>query len=239
MGNSRGEPFDDTRTLVLGLALLLLSSVDAAPSHAEGRPGSGTWLLGLELQQRTFDTMSAGDTRPLVRGDAGVRVSIDHLLTPRWALGLSGHFGGTWLDWSDPLYNTAGNIEDAAWDVRLGVDRVFPLGMGGMVFAGVGIEYGEARSWIHTLGPPPGSGAGGQNIDDEGPHCYRTGGYVRASAMTPAWRRMALCAQVWESFYGAHASDPPFATRYNWFGRSVAASVGLRFEIARGRTSEP
>ena len=183
--------------------------------------------------------MSAGDARPLARGDVGVRFSIDRLLTPRWALGLSAHVGGTWLDWSDPLYNTAGKIEDAAWDTRFGMDRVFAMSASGLVLVGAGIEYGEARSWVHTLGPPPGTGGTGQNIADEGPRCYRTGGYARLAAMTPVWRRTALCAQVSESFYGAHASDPPFGTRFNWLGRSLAASVGLRFEVARGRVSGP
>ena len=234
----RGEPPDHRRDLVLSLTLVFWLSAGAAPSRADGRPVSGAWLLGLELQQRTFDTMSAGDARPLPRGDAGVRVSIDRLVTPRWALDLSAHFGGTWLDWSDPLYNTAGKIEDAAWDARCGVDRVISVGAGGLGFVGAGIEYGEARSWVHTLGTTPGA-PGGQNIDDEGPRCYRTGGYARLAAMTPVWRRMALSAQVSESFYGAHASDPPFGTRFNWLGRSLAASVGLRFEIARGRVSGP
>jgi len=230
-----GVRFEKRRDVVLTLALALCLSFGAAPRRAEGRPVSGVWLLGLELQQRNFDTMSAGDARPVARGDAGARVSIDRLLTPCWGLELSAHFGGTWLDWSDPLYNIAGKIEDAAWDTRLGMDRVFTVGARGMAFAGVGIEYGEARSWLHTLGPPPGSGVGGQNIADEGPRCYRTGGYARLAAMTPVWRRMALCAQISQSYYGAHASDPPFGTQFNWFGRSLAVSVGLRYEIARGR----
>jgi hypothetical protein len=50
---------------------------------------------------------------------------------------------------------------------------------------------------------------------------------------------LTLTACASESFYGAHASDPPFGTQYHWFGRSLAVSVGLRFEIARGRTGEP
>jgi hypothetical protein len=233
MRSLEGAALDERRVLALTLALVFWLSAGAAPSRADGSPTSGAWLLGLELQQRTFDTMSAGDARPLPRGDAGVRVSIDRLVMSRWAFGLSAHFGGTWLDWSDPLYNTAGKIEDAAWDARCGVDRVFSFGARGLGFVGAGIEYGEARSWVHTLGPPPGSGVGGQDIADEGPRCYRTGGYARLAAMTPTWRRMALCAQVSESFYGAHASDPPFGTRYNWLGRSLAVSVGLRFEISR------
>jgi hypothetical protein len=223
---------------VSALALVFCLLVGAAVSRAGERPVSGAWLLGLELQQRNFDTMSAGDARPLARGDAGVRGSIDRLLTPRWSLSLSAHFGGTWFDVSDPLQITAGKIEDAAWDARCGVDRVFSVGAGGMGFVGAGIEYGEARSWAHTLGTVP-IAPGRQEIADEGPRSYRTGGYARLEAMTPLWRRMALCAQVSESFYGAHASDPPFGTQFNWLGRALAVSVGLRFEIARGRMSAP
>jgi hypothetical protein len=207
-------------------------AVSAARSRADDPPGAGAWLLGLELQQRQFDTMSAGDSRPLTRADAGARLSIDQLLTPAWALGLSAHFGGMWLDWSEPVFNVAGKIEDVAWGVSLGVDRVFAVGTGGKAFAGVGVEYGETRSWLADLGAQlPYS----QDFSDEGPHSYMTGGYARLAMMTPVWRRTALCAQVSESFYGAHATDPPFATRYNWLGRSLAVSVGLRFVVARGR----
>lgn len=230
------EPFDQRRDLVLTIVLFLCLSVGAAPSRAGERPASGAWLIGVELQQRNFDTMSAGDARPVARGDAGARLSIDRLLTARWALGLSAHYGGTWLDWSDPLYNTAGKIEDISWGTRFGADRVFTVGARGTAFAGAGVEYGEARSWLHTLGA---FGPGSQNIADEGPRSYMTGGYARFAAMTPVWRRAALCAQVSESFYGAHASDPPFGTRFDWLGRSLAVSVGLRFEIARGRVSGP
>lgn len=202
-----------------------------------GRPGAGAWLLGVEVQQRSFDTMSAGDWRPVARADAGVRVSVDRLLTRRWAVGLSGHYGGTWLDWSDPLSLTAGKIEDAAWDVRLGVDRVVPFGERSTATIGVGVEYGEAHSWVRTLGPHSGV-PGGLPINQRGPRCFATGGYARLGATVPLWSRVGLGAQVSQSFYGAHASDPPFGTRYNWLGRSFAASVGLRFVLARGRAED-
>jgi len=207
----------------------------ATSSSADGRLGSGAWLLGLELQEREFDTMSAGDSRPIPRGESGVRLSVDRLLSTAWAFGLSGHFGGAWLDWSDPVYNTSGKIEDTGWSTRVGVDRVFALGEGGTGFAGIGIEYGEAHSWLHTLGVDPATGLGGQNISDEGPRCYMTGGYARFLAVTPAWRGVAGCAQVSASIYGAHASDPPFGLRYDWLGRSLAVSAGLRFVVARGK----
>ncbi|HEY2954760.1 MAG TPA: hypothetical protein VGK89_05885 [Candidatus Eisenbacteria bacterium] len=222
------------RTFVLALCVL----AGAARGSAGEVPGPGAWLVGLDVQGRTLDVMSAGDPGPLSHGDVGMRLSIDRLLTPQWALGISGFFGGTWLDWSDPLYNTAGKIEAAAWDARFGVDRILFAGARGMAFVGGGVEYGEARSWVHTLGPPPGTGGTGQAVADEGPRCFMTGGYARLGAVTPAWRRIALYGQVAESVYGAHASDPPFGTRFNWLGRSLAVSVGLRFEIARGRADD-
>ena len=212
------------------LALSICLACAATPARSDERPGSGAWLIGLETQQRTFDTMSAGDARPVSRGDVGVRLSIDRLLTPHWALGLSGHFGGTWFDWSDEIYNIAGRVQDIGWDARLGVDRVMGLGPRALAFVGAGVEYGEARSWVNTLGVQ-------QNIADEGPRTYMTGGYLRAGVVSPVWRRTALCAQISESFYGASASDPPFGTQFNWLGRSLAVSVGLRFVIAHGRAT--
>ena len=238
MNRGTFEPFNRWRDVVRILAFVITLSVGAAPSRGADRAGSGAWLLGLELQQRSFDTMSAGDARPTPRAYAGVRGSVDWLVTPRWALTLSAQFGGAWLDWSDPIYNTAGKIEDVAWDARLGVDRIILLGTRSMAFVGAGIEYGEARSWAHTLGASPAT-PGGQDITDEGPHIFTTGGYARLLVMTPLWRRFAVCAQVSESFYGAHASDPTFGTKYNWIGRSLTLSAGLRFEIARGRVNGP
>jgi hypothetical protein len=236
MKNSTHGRFAGYREVVLTLVLVLSLSVGAAWSRADERPASGAWLIGLEAQERNFDTMSAGDARPVARGDAGARASIEWLLTAHWALGLSAHFGGTWLDWSDPLYNTAGKIEDISWDTRFGMDRVFTVGGRGMAFVGGGIEYGEARSWLHSLGAQQ---PGGQNIADEGPRSSMTGGYARLGVMTPVCWRTALCAQISQSYYGAHATDPPFGTRFNWLGRSLAVSVGLRFELARGRSGRP
>ena len=230
------RPSGRGRVAASALALALSLGVGASPGRAGERPGAGAWLVGLDLQQSSLETMSAGDTRPVARADAGVRASIEWLFEPSWSLGLSGHFGGSWFDWSDPFFNTAGKIEDVAWDTRLGLDRVLPLGERGMAFVGAGIEYGEAHSWTHTLGA---AAQGGQDIADEGPRCYRTGGYARLAAISPTWRRMALCAEVSDSIYGAHASDPPFGTRFHWLGHSLAVSAGLRFQIARGRASGP
>lgn len=218
------------------LALALGLSLGAVPGRAGERAGPGAWLFGLALQQSSLVTMSADDTRPATRAYTGVRASMDWLFGPAWALGLSAQFGGSWFDWSDPLVNTAGKMEEVAWDARFGLDRVLRLGAGGMAQVGVGIEYGENHSWTHTLGDAPYSG---HDIEDRGPRCYRIGGYARLAAMTPTWRRMALCAEVSESIYGAHASDPPFGTQLNWIGHSLGLSVGLRFQLARGYASGP
>jgi hypothetical protein len=49
--------------------------------------------------------------------------------------------------------------------------------------------------------------------------------------------RIALCTGVSESIYGAHASDPPFDTKFNWLGKALEVSVGLRVTIGKGRAS--
>jgi hypothetical protein len=198
----------------------------AQSARASGQDSVTAWLLGLEVQQRTFDTMSAGDSRPVPRGESGLRLSLDGLVDPKWGVALSAHFGGAWFDWSDPVYNITGRIEDAAWGARLGADRIFTIGAG-RGFVGLGVEYGEARSWLETLGVQ-------QDISDEGPTCFMTGGYVRLGAMTRLWRRMAFCAEASQSFYRAHASDPSFGTQYAWLGRSLALSAGVRVAITRG-----
>jgi hypothetical protein len=205
--------------------------------RAADQPGIGACLVGIDLQQRGFDTMSAGDARPIARGEAGVHVTLDLMLKRRWSVGMSYHFGGTWLDWSDYIGNVAGKVEDISWGVRLGGDRHFLVGAGGTVFTGVGLEYGEAHSWVHSLlvhspNQPQ------QDISDEGPRVFLTGGFARVALVSPSWRRIALRVEVSESFYNAHAVDPPFGTKYDWLGRSLSIGVGLRYEIARGRRED-
>lgn len=220
------------------VALGVCTSVGAAPSSADGRFGASAWLVGLDLQQRTFDTMSAGDARPTSRAEVGGRVSVSRLITSGWALGLSGHYGGAWLDWSDPLYNTAGKVDDVSWDMRIGLDRVLDLGARSTAFVGAGVEYGEAHSWLHTLATSPVTTNTSQNISAAGPSCYMTGGFARLEGVMPLVWRTALSVQVAESFYGAHATQAPFGTRYNWVGRSLSVSVGIRIRIGRVRGIE-
>lgn len=210
------------------VVLFLLLPV-ASSARASDHPA--TWLLGLEAQQRTFDTMSAGDSRPVSRGESGIRLSIDGLVDPRWALALSASFGGAWFDWSDPVYNSTGRIEDAAWGARLGVDRVFPVGAGSG-FVGLGADYGEARSRVKTLVQRPLPGTPLEIAEERA--SYMTGGYMRLGGMTPLWRRVAFSAQVSQSFFRAHATDPRFGTRYAWLGRSLALSAGFRVALTRG-----
>ncbi len=222
------------RCVGVWLVVLGLTGFVSASPAAE-RPGGGAWMLGAEIQQRTFDTMSAGDARPGARGDVGVRFSLDHLVTPHWTVGISGHFGGTWLHWTQRTYNISGTLEDVSWDTRLGVDRLFPLGVSGAAFAGAGVEYGEARSWVRddgswVLRPGP-----QEVINGRGPRNFMTGGFARLGALAPLGRRVTLCAQVSESFYDAHALMPPLRTDYRWLGRSMSASLGLRFTMVRGR----
>jgi hypothetical protein len=206
----------------------------AAPSRADEGPLPGSWRLGLEIEQQSFETMSAGDSRPTSRAMPGARGSVDWLFVSNWALALSARFGGAWFDWTDPVYQTTGNIEDVSWDTRLGLDRTARLGAAGMARCGAGFEYGEARSWVHALGN---SLDPTQDISPDGPHCYRAGGYARLGVMTPPWHRIALSAQVSESFYRAHAVDPALGTQFSWLGRSLSVSAGLTFEIAHGHSS--
>jgi hypothetical protein len=184
--------------------------------------------LGLDAQQRVFDGMTAGDERPRPLGESGGRLEVGRLVTPRWAVSVSGHFGGGWLDYLDYIDNYAGKIEDVGWGVRAGVDRHADVGSRSMLFFGGGLEYTESRSWLRNYGFY-------NDILDEGPRCYATGGFVRAGGAAPVWRRLWVAGQVSTSLYGAHAVDPPIQTRYNWLGRSFSASVGLRLHIGRER----
>lgn len=135
---------------------------------------------------------------------------------------LAGQVGGSWSDFNG--FAVSGKIVDASWSLRAGLDRLIPVGRGGTLFAGIGLEYGESRSWLDNL-----------TISQQGPHNYNFGGSARIGVSSPFVARFQVYGEVLESFYRAHARDGTSGNQYNWLGRSLTGAFGVRFAAVSAR----
>ena len=206
--------------LLVALALVFVPT----GTRAAVRPGAHAFLFGVAAQQRSFDGLSVSDTRPHSYGEFGGRVDISYLVTNYWAAAISWHAGGSWLDFNG--FGVSGRIVDASWSLRAGVDRIFLLGERQSVQVGAGFDYGEVRSWLDTF-----------VASAEGPHAYATGGSVRLGLTHQLGSRLQIVGDLTQSAYRAHAKEPStLRTSYNWLGRSLAGSLGMRWAVLRGRT---
>ena len=168
-GDSRVRQFSVVATIICALeGLGWVDSVASAPQPA----GAGAIVVGAALAQGVSDRLSVGDIRPQPHGEWGGRVGLDYQFSERWAVTLAGQVGGSWLDFNG--FAVSGKIVDANWSGRVGVDRLILAGGGATLFIGIGLEYGEARSWLDNL-----------TISQEGPHNYAVGGSARVGISEP------------------------------------------------------
>lgn len=192
-------------------------------TRAGEQPGAHALLFGLVAQQRSSEFLSVSDTRPRSYGELGGRADLSFMLSDHWGMTLSGHVGGTWLDFTG--FGVSGRVADQSWSLRAGLDRFVPLGARQTLLIGAGLEYGEGRSWLDTFA-----------ASTEGPHAYMTGGSVRLGLAHQLGSRVQIVADLTQSAYRAHAKEPStLRTSYNWLGRSMAGSVGVRWAVLRGR----
>lgn len=192
-------------------------------ARATEPPGAHALLFGVGAQQRSFESVSVNDSRPRTYGEFAGRADVSYLITDRWAFALSLRAGGSWFDFNG--FGTSGRIVDSSWGLRAGFDRVFPWGERQWVLVGLGLEYGESRSWLDTFA-----------ASSEGPHVYMTGGTARVALVRQLGSRYQLFGDLDQSAYRAHAKEPStLRTSYNWLGRSLAGSVGIRWVVLRGR----
>jgi hypothetical protein len=133
----------------------------------------------------------------------------------------AGQVGGSWFDFNG--FAVSGKIVDASWSARAGVDRLIPAGGRATLFTGVGLEYGEARSWLDNL-----------TISQAGPHNYAVGGSARVGISSSLLGRVQVYGELLQSFYRGHARDGTSGSKYNWLGRSLTGAVGVKFALARG-----
>lgn len=205
--------------LLLVLALVI-SAVPCTLSCALGAEVA----LGLQLGAGARDVLSVTDVRPASRGEsiagADVRLSSEH-----WAWGLAGRLGASWFDFRQPFGYPSGNIKDQSWSVQPSVDRLIPVGADNQWLVGLGMEYGEWRSWTDT-----------RLYSARGPHAFFAGGVLRLGLLHRC-RRVNFHGEVTESIFRAHAADGATVSEYHWLGRSLSIAVGARYVLWGGSQS--
>ena len=173
----------------------------------------------------TRDGLSVADIRPVSRGEAIAQVGLAVALGSGWDADVDGRLGASWFDFSQPLTRASGNIKDQSWAVRGTIDRVFPHSGSSSVRLGVGVEYGESRSWTDT-----------RFYSDQGPRAYHTGAVLRVKIDHALHPRLRVFGELMQSLYRASAHDRSTATDFNWIGRSTALALGARVVVWRART---
>ena len=166
--------------------------------------------------------LSVTDIRPGPRGESIAGVDL-RLATEHWAGGIETQLGAAWFDFQQ-LFGPSGNIKDQSWALRPSLDRLMGLGGATKCFVGLGMEYGEWRSWTDT-----------RLYSSRGPHAFFTGGVLRLGILHRCGR-FDLHGELSESFYRAHAADGSTVAVYHWFGRSLSMTAGVRCVVG-GRAS--
>jgi hypothetical protein len=169
--------------------------------------------------------LSVSDLRPVSRGEVGGRAEVAMQLGKDWLADLSGYYGGSWYEFSGP--GVSGNVKDASWGGRLGIDKIFSFAERSELYCGLGLDYGETRSWLKNL-----------VVSEDGPHAFSVGGSLRIGIAYPSRSRIQATGQLVQGVQWAHADDPQTAGTVKWLGRSLAGSAGVRFVLLPGRESK-
>lgn len=165
--------------------------------------------------------LSVTDIRPGPRGEsiAGVELS---LATEHLAGTIETQLGAGWFDFRQ-LFGPSGNIKDQSWAVRPSIDYLMRLGDTTKGFVGLGMEYGEWRSWTDT-----------RLYSARGPHAFFTGGVLRLGVLHRCGR-FDFHGELSESIFRAHATDGSTVASYHWLGRSISVTAGVRYVVGRRR----
>jgi hypothetical protein len=206
--------------IVVAAAMTLIAS--GASIRAQADEATDAFLFGLGVRTRAVEAMSVVDVRPATRGEVGADVDVGLRTWCGWWLRASGYVGGTWFDYQGPA--SSGKIEDLTWLIRTGVDRRFSASRRVVPYLGVGVEYGESRSWLHAFA-----------ASEEGAHAYTAGGYVRLGGELQVAGPLRGYVEVSGSAYRAHATLSRLESEFNWLGRSLELGAGVRWVGSRGQ----
>ncbi len=208
--------------LLLAVLVWILGSAPRGMADPARSVAPGAFSLAATLGQKSLDILSEGDIRPNARPFVFAGLEAQYRFSERWGVSWSGQLGGSFFDFNGP--GVSGNVEETNWSTRVGLDWAHGFESGSVTYAGLGYEYGEARSWLKNL-----------QVSETGPRNVLTGASVRAGAAIRSAPRLFIVGEVHAGAYRGRAEVGSLSTRYNWLGRSVGVSVGLRYAVRPGR----
>jgi hypothetical protein len=164
--------------------------------------------------------LSIAEIRPAWHGQAVADIEIQYLLGDRWTVAIEGRAAGSWFDFRQTL-GASGKINDQDLAVRGMLDR-----RAGSAFVGVGLEYGQARSFTYT-----------RFYDDEGPRARFVGAALRVGLAHAIQPRIQIHGTITQTVFRAHARDNSTDSDYRWIGTSSSITLGARFVLLTGRAN--
>jgi len=189
-----------------------------APHAASAEFGSGALLVGIGVGGGGRDLLSIADVRPAWHGQAVADLEVQYLLRKRWAVAIEGRAAGSWFDFRQTL-GASGNIKDQDLALRAMLDHRTRA-----AFVGVGVEYGQARSFTYT-----------RFYDDEGPRTYFLGGALRVGLAHEIHPRVQVHGEITETVFRAHARDASTGSSYSWLGTCSSITLGVRLALLTSR----
>jgi hypothetical protein len=214
---SRGRSVSGAiRSAALVLCVAFAVALSAGGAHGADRSGLKSLSFGFGVGSGASDVLSVGDIRPVSRGQVFGDASIAMAFGKSWRSSVGTQIGGAWFSFREPL-GASGNVKDQAWSAYAAVDRCVVGKPPCVVLIGVLAKYGEARAWSDT-----------RLYGQEGPHTYVGGGAARVSVVTAICRRADLEWKVEQEIFHAHAHDPFTRSDFDWLGRALGLSVGVR-----------
>lgn len=191
----------------------------------------GKLSIGVSGLQHTLDAIRFGDLRPAQHSDFGGRAELLYSVVPEFSVVLAGHRARSHFHYDTGFEK--GNWRDSDWGVELGPDLHLARMGGTRLSIGGSAFYGEARSRLSIANPGIGS------AEFDGPTTFLVGGRGVMTVSHSLLSRLEGAVQLGCGLYKARARAVPSGNLYEWNGRSVTVTAGLRFIVIPRRDVGP
>jgi hypothetical protein len=173
--------------------------------------------------------MRFGDLQPTQHTNFGGRLGVAYAVSRQFELTFSGYKGRSHFHY-DAAYEK-GDSRSTDWMVEFGPNVIFGQAGRAAFLIGGTILYGEARSKLTV------TDATNQYYFD-GPPTFLVGGRGKLSIVVALASRFQGLVQLGAGVAKAHAKTAPSGNLFEWNGRTVSASIGIRAVILKGRTEQ-
>jgi hypothetical protein len=170
--------------------------------------------------------MRFGDLQPTQHTNFGGRLGVAYAASRQFELSLSGYKGRSHFHY-DTGYEK-GDWRNTDWMVEFGPNIILGEAVRAAFMIGGSVLYGEARSKLTITDAI-------SQYQFDGPPTFFVGGRGKLSIIVPLATRFQGLVQVGAGVAKAHAKGPLSGNLFEWNGRTVSASIGIRTIIARGR----